>query len=184
MTPESKQILDEILSDCTLKLFESNDYPLRFVGTCAEDGPALAGDAIAAVVGYVADDLRGALAIIAAPATVTASRPQVIRTRVPVPAEEEIRDWAGELSNQLLGRVKNQLLKRGIAFELATPITIFASELRMPMRRATYGGWLRFEAEHGTIAVRFALHAPKEWDLPAVDEAASPTQAEGELLLF
>jgi chemotaxis protein CheX len=184
MTPESKQTLDDILADCTLKLFEATDYSLRFEGSCSNEGPALPGDAIASVVGYVADDLRGALAIIASPAAVIASRPATIRQLVPVPAEEEIRDWAGELGNQLLGRVKNQLLKRGIIFELATPITIFASELRMPMRRATYGGWLRFEGADGTIAVRFALHAPKDWDLPGIDDSAGPAQAEGELVLF
>jgi chemotaxis protein CheX len=185
MTPESKVVLDDLLTDCTLKLFDSTGYSLRSAGTCSEDGPVLPGDAIAAVIGYVAEnDLRGALAVIASPAAVVASRPEAIRALVPVPAEEEVRDWAGELSNQLLGRLKNQLLKRGIIFELATPITIFASELRMPMRRATYGSWLRFDGPDGTVAVRFALHTPGGWELPAIDESAGPGQEEGEMLLF
>jgi CheY-specific phosphatase CheX len=184
MTPASKQTLDQLLTDCTLKLFESNEYPLNPTGACSDDGPGLAGDSIAAVVGYVADNLRGALAIIGAPKVVSASRPLAIKALTPTPDQEEVRDWAGELSNQLLGRVKSQLLRRGITFELATPITIFANELRMPMRRATYGSWLGFEGSEGTVAVRFALHGPSDWDLPPIDETAEAPQAEGEMLLF
>lgn len=44
---------------------------------------------------------------------------------------EMSEDWLGELSNQLLGRVKRRLAPHGVVFGLSTPVVISGEKLRL-----------------------------------------------------
>src|SRR6476661_1047717 len=56
------------------------------------------------VVGFVGRELRGTCLLLTDEAPLTASRP----------ASGSLRDWVGELANQLVGRLKSKCLSRGL----------------------------------------------------------------------
>ena len=69
----------------------------------------------AAVLGFTGKDMKGTLVL--AP-----TRVLLARSHLGLPCE--FRDWSGELANQLLGRIKNELLPYGIEIFASTPVTM------------------------------------------------------------
>jgi CheY-specific phosphatase CheX len=61
------------------------------------------------------------------------------------------RDWLAEISNQLLGRIKSRLLRRGIEIMLSPPIVLRGEHLA-PLPRATLLP-LSFSLEGGAVFV-------------------------------
>lgn len=77
-----------------------------------------------AIIGLGGQKLRGSV-VLSVPASLLArSHP----TRGSTP--EDLADWLAELANLLLGRIKTQLLGRGISIQLGTPVTISGTALR------------------------------------------------------
>jgi CheY-specific phosphatase CheX len=87
---------------------------------------------IAAVIGFNGETLRGTMAIIAPPDLIRCTCPPLQAT--PEVDEGEIFDWAGELLNMMLGRVKVGLSARGVDIDSSTPRVMMASQLKV--RRA------------------------------------------------
>src|SRR5262249_60168914 len=67
------------------------------------------------------------------------------------------RDWVGELSNQPLGRIKIELLKRGVEIYLTLPAVLLGQHLA-PLPRAQLKP-LKFTLSHGAAAVWIELEA-------------------------
>jgi hypothetical protein len=122
------------------------------------------------VMGFVGDELRATCLLGMNEALLQAIRPQGAR----------LRDWLGELSNQLVGRLKMKLMARGLRVAaLTTPLALSGVRLT-PLPRAGVGPmvfsssagavlvWIETEAEPG---VKLAPERPSE-------------HAPGELLLF
>src|SRR5207237_7934785 len=71
--------------------------------------------AYAGVIGFTGTVLRGTLVL--AP-----TRTLLERSHMGMPCE--FRDWAGELANQLMGRIKNQLRTYDVEVHVTTPVII------------------------------------------------------------
>jgi hypothetical protein len=70
---------------------------------------------VAVVIGFASPQMVGRLALGFDLDAVKAAMPPYI---------SKWQDWAGELGNQLLGRVVNQLLRYGVQAQMATPTVI------------------------------------------------------------
>lgn len=106
---------------------------------CAPDGrfelvePGTDGldNMVAASIGMSGPGLRGALVLMARISFFGASYP--LRGAGP-PDDEALADWAGEMSNLILGGLRNRLAVRGIDFSLSTPTVVHGLHLRVSRR--------------------------------------------------
>ncbi len=81
--------------------------------------PAIEGRDVIALVPFEGGILGGKLLLAGAPEVLVATLPfQPEGT----PPQEMLLDWAGELSNQILGRVKERLVRRGADMDVGVPI--------------------------------------------------------------
>jgi hypothetical protein len=98
--------------------------------------------------------------------------------------DAQIADWTGELSNQLLGRIKNKLLSHGAVLEMSTPTVFFGRELARKDTSSNIRRHLVFR--HGTepLLVTFDAVAAAGVELSPSVATDEPGIAEGELALF
>ena len=110
------------------------------------------------VMGFYGETLSGTCLLAAPAATVLAAAPRDARPR----------DWVGELTNQLVGRLKSKLLARGVTIAMTTPVVLSGVRIsplpRGDMEPAVFETstgralvWLEFEA---TSAFRFGSERP------------------------
>lgn len=82
---------------------------------------------LASMVGFLGSDLKGSITVRAPisffSGTFPTSKKEALSLR-------EVSDWAGEISNQLLGRMKNKLLPYGASFSVSTPATVYGNFLK------------------------------------------------------
>ena len=157
----------DLTAGCCVELFAA--YGVTLQASAAEfidsDEVLLSG-----VIGFVSPDLRGTCLLVANRSPIELSSPQ----------KDHTRDWVGELTNQLVGRLKRKFLGYGLEVALTTPVVLSGLHLRpMPRRElsprvfGTESGsimvWVEVEAEPG-----FALGAP----------VSGATSEEGDVLMF
>lgn len=162
------------------ELFEAYDMPLSHV----QDGASIdlgAGHGVASIIGYAGSNIRGALVLLASRDFAAHLQPGM-----DVASDAEIRDLFGEFSNMLLGRIKNQLLRRAVVLMLATPTTLFGKELRLPTPTGGTSTWHAFDSPHGRVFVRFDATFDPGFVLgdEAPDSAEEAPAAEGDLMMF
>jgi len=82
----------------------------------------------AATIGFTSGEIHGFLVITLGRDLAARSLPGSLRSRA---ADDEIvADWTGELSNQLLGRLKNRFHDVGVELALSTPVIFAGMNLR------------------------------------------------------
>lgn len=128
------------------------------------------------VIGFSSRDLSGAL-LMAMP------RALVERT-LPTP-DANPGDWCGELANQLLGRLKNQLLKYQVAVNLSLPVVVSGEGMSLPASTRKITRYCSYACDGLVMCIRVEMElGPKlelvRHELTAEEEAVD----EGELLLF
>jgi CheY-specific phosphatase CheX len=108
-------------------------HVLRIYGLSAAGPEAAAGDLdpaqIVALIGFNGEVLKGTLAIIAPTELIRRSCPSLVLE--PGFSEREVFDWAGELVNMMLGRIKVALAARGVEVDSSTPRMMLASQLKV-----------------------------------------------------
>ncbi len=121
----------EVLAHYGLRLDVAGDDELR---------PRLLEDDVIAILrfagtGEQARDLRGTLVLATNAETVGRALPDSLYgaeggtpSATPPPPEHEALDWIGELGNQVLGRVKERLLGRGVGVSVQSLETIVARD--------------------------------------------------------
>jgi hypothetical protein len=95
--------------------------------------------------------------------------------------DTSFREWIAELSNQLLGRLKNKLLKRGVVLHMSTPVVLRGQHLT-PLTRNELKP-LVFDCDNGCVCVWMDVELTEGVDLTVVQEGAAMMN-EGEGLLF
>ncbi len=114
---QHRDALLKIAGDTCGKLFAHYGFPLQLQRAPEPGAPPLA---FHGVIGFTGKGLRGRLILGSSTEPLEGSNPA--RT---VPA----REWLGELSNQLLGRIKNQLLLYRVELSVSTPLILRASHM-------------------------------------------------------
>lgn len=92
----------------------------------------------------------------------------------------DLRDWVGEMTNQLLGRIKNKLLGHGLELLLSTPTVVYGCAVDIPRegRRIRSG----FSSKRGNICAFFDYVVTD--DLAFTAEATIVAADEGSAFFF
>jgi CheY-specific phosphatase CheX len=139
---------------------------------------------VMSTIGYATNGLRGALVLVASQTTVAALQPEVLRMTAMASTEMTLRDVLGEFANMLTGRMKNKLLRRGIAPMIGTPTSILGEDLELPAPRSGVSAWQRFSGPTGEIFIRLDATLEADFALGIAAEDAAPPIAEGDMVLF
>ncbi|HEX3855033.1 MAG TPA: hypothetical protein VHW01_28920 [Polyangiaceae bacterium] len=86
------------------------------------------------------------------------------------------------LENQLLGRVKNQMLARGVEISPSTPIALRGEHLSPVLRQRLVAEL--FTAEGGIVCVRMDCEFDEGFELAEETAGEAAPMSEGEPLLF
>ena len=96
----------------------------------------------------------------------------------------DLLDWAGEIANQLLGRIKRRFCERGVDFEASTPAAIRGRDIggRSPVREGVCD--LTFRVGADLVGVSFEVTPTADGKI--FTDAAEPIgcSREGDLVLF
>jgi hypothetical protein len=166
----NEEIVDTLMSEACISLFSDYSLQLRRI-----DAAAATGDTdflYCGVVGFTGDQMRGAILL-------ATTREPLGRTS-PV-SDTSFREWVAELSNQLLGRLKNKLLTRGVVLHMSTPVVLRGQHLT-PLTRNELRP-LVFDCDNGCVCVWVDAELTKGVDLNVVQED-SGSIGEGEGMLF
>ena len=151
----------------------------------------LAHDAqIVTFIGFSGARMRGTLTVMA-PQILWFKTYPIAHSPGAAPGDNDLLDWCGEVVNQILGRIKNQLRSRGVELEVSTPKAVHASHLTISrsaqqsvcMLRSSAGNdsaigvW--FDAVVGGSGIVF----PSPGEDPPPGEG-NDSMIEGDLILF
>lgn len=151
----------------------------------------LAHDAqIVAFIGFGGARVRGTLTVMA-PRMLWLTTYPIAQPPGSKLCDNDLLDWCGEVVNQVLGRIKNQLVRRGVELQVSTPKALHASQLTISRSAQRSVCMLRSSAgKESAIGVWFdavveesgILFPPPSDALPSGD--ADEAINEGELVLF
>jgi hypothetical protein len=169
---DPQKLFEQLAAAACQELFAQ--YGLTVRRATQSDAPVSPEFMMCSVIGFSGRHLRGAL--------VLALTEELPDRSSPLPAAPgRRRDWVGELSNQLLGRVKIELLRRGVEIYLNLPAVLRGQHLAPLPRRELEP--IKFTVEEGVIAVWLEIETSPGFQLdPGSTEPAGPTA--GEALIF
>lgn len=131
------------------------------------------GSEMGSVVGFKGTNLRGGLAFVAPTS--------LVARMLPVPKAEEsraeiqLRDWTGEIANQLAGRFKNKLSARAYDFDVGTAVCFRGMSIRLSFMPNNDGVSLSYSIDSAGIRVYLdcsfvADGAPEDFGMRIVPE--------------
>ncbi len=163
---QCQEVVSRLAAESTVKLFEAYGLTLR-----EEPSERLPEHTIlmCGVIGFTGPQIRGTVILAANDRPLDASNPVEGAPR---------RDWIAELTNQLVGRIKNRLIGYGADIYITTPVVLRGEHLApvpsqpiSPEAFVTDGGgvvcvWSEVEAAEGFALVESsdAEHGAHEGD--------------------
>jgi chemotaxis protein CheX len=141
----------------------------------------LDGRELASWIGFTGIYVRGSITV-RAPVSFFAGTFPVTKAKGDKLEPREICDWAGEIANQLLGRLKNKLLSYGVSLAISTPAILFGDSLREPDPQPCSLA-LRFPWQAGEVFIRFDVETEPGFQILEEPCDCAPMEA-GDALLF
>jgi hypothetical protein len=169
VSERTKLAIDALVSRCCSELFAAYHLDVQPVVRELQTK----GLPLWAIIGFGGKQMRGAL--------VLASTHEPLDLTCPG-KHCSPRDWICELSNQLMGRVKNRLLGWGVEVHLATPAGLSGEQLAVSSRGAISPQ--TFVADAGLVSVWIDLELSLGFELPRSPPDANAALMEGSTLLF
>ncbi|MEO7035306.1 MAG: hypothetical protein ABI548_15395 [Polyangiaceae bacterium] len=171
MTSTNKETLDRLVAENCLKLFK--DYQLEIRAGVPGESVATERFLLCGIIGFTSKQVRGALVL------ATTSEPL---ERTNPSASPSHRDWICELANQMLGRVKNQMLSRGVEIFPSTPIALRGEHLSPVLQQRLVAEL--FTAEGGVVCVWMDCEFSDGFEFPEARVCDAAPVLEGEAILF
>jgi hypothetical protein len=165
---DNRQTLENLLVECASALFSAYNRPLTYGGATTSGSETFV---LSGVIGFAGSDMRGTLLL-----AMTSGLLEDLS-----PSSASMRDWIAELSNQLLGRIKNQLLRYRTEIYATTP-SVLRGELLTPLPRSALPGH-RFESPLGAACIWLDAEIRDGFSL-GTPIAGDVAPAEGESLFF
>ena len=164
------QQLQGLVVNCGIELFQAYDIDVSAAPhyQLPENESVLSG-----IIGFSGDSLQGTLVLCASQTLLESS----------AFGNTSAEDWIGELANQLLGRIKNQLLGFGITIYLSTPVMMRGENLDPSYRHPGVKPIYLCGSSDGAV-IWFDFEPSEGVELVPVNGTDAPSQKEGELLLF
>ena len=167
--PAISGVVREFASAACQRLFAA--YGVQLV-PASDENRAVDGIVLCGVLGFTGSEIRGSLLL-------AGTQGPFLRSR---PAQGELRDWVGELTNQLLGRLKVQLLERGAHIALSTPVVLQGEHIAPLPRQVLIP--LVFHCDDGVVLVWTHVESAPGYELGSTSEHAIRPTAEDEDALF
>jgi len=133
---------------------------------------------LVAVIGFSGSQARGVIGLSATPDVIRALYPRE-DSRDDL-GEAELADWTGELANQLLGRLKLDLMRRGVQLWMATPVVLRGVSVHVASSRTAVRKF-RFDVDAGVFWAWLDLTLDESVDLES-NETTGP--GAGDMLFF
>jgi hypothetical protein len=165
-TADAVKLVDKIAEEACTSLFQAYGVPLETV-TAGTAAPALS-----AVIGFSGPGIRGTCILAASESPIKMSDP----------IGGSPRAWIAELSNQLVGRIKNKLLAHGAEVYVTTPVVLRA-ELLAPVDGRSQLAPRAFASQGGNVFVWIELDTDPTLLLSVTPREAAAVQ-EGDAVMF
>jgi CheY-specific phosphatase CheX len=172
---EFQQLFEQVATKACQELFGRYGVTVRL--GAEEEEPVSPDFLVCSVIGFTGRDLRGTL-ILALTEDLSGLSNPVAGPSDPVAQ----RDWVGELSNQLLGRIKLELLRWGVEISLNLPALLLGRHLA-PLPRAQLKP-LKFTLSKGAAAVWVEVETRPGLKLEAPRDLEEQGPEAGDALLF
>jgi chemotaxis protein CheX len=177
MKQEDRAVISAMIVEMCREMFAPNGESFAELGEQAVD--AERDGLLAASIGLSGQSVRGAMVVVARPAFFFSTYPVELGS----PGTSEVFDWAGEVANQLLGRLKNRLGRYGVDFSLSTPTVVRGDRLRLRTGDQAHTIRRPLGIREERVDIHFEIE--REDDQPLLSNgppaSASP---EGDALLF
>jgi CheY-specific phosphatase CheX len=172
----------DVIRECAIALMEGCNLDLVLESQDREEMPHVHHTGYAGLIGFGGTEMRGSIVLYLDESLVRASRPPTIgEAAVQDPA---LRDWTGELANQLLGRAKNMMLRYEVKIGMGVPTAISGTGYTLTSIGETPPLRMRFSSRAGAMSVLINLRCRPGLQVkppsPDLEEAA----AEGDMMLF
>lgn len=165
---DAQELVETIAREACANLFQAYGVSLEVVDPNRPVDDKLL---LTSVIGFTGPGLRGTCILTS--------------TEVPLresnPTAGSLRDWIAELSNQLIGRIKNQLLRHGAEVYVTTPVVMRGEHLA-PLPRFVLQPQAFVGKSGGNVFLWVEVEADPDFRLSTMLPTA-PAQ-EGEALLF
>ncbi len=172
LAPATTAALGEILQSSALTVLSTYNMVV-------EPGETIQGLSVAAVIGFSGEDIAGALGVATSDDVLAEAYRLAHRNEGSFALQS---DWLRELANQILGRVKGQMLERGVPIYLALPQTIRGMRLEPQGSGRHHISWTVAAGPAGPILTWLELEKATALDLhtkPPIHARPS-----GDILLF
>jgi len=178
---EIQPFFEQVASAACQELFARYGVSVRRADDT--DQPVSPDFLLCSVIGFTGRDVRGTLVLALTEELSGLSNPTSAPAAEAGPRGTNTtqRDWVGELSNQLLGRIKIELLRRGVEIYLNLPAVLLGQHLA-PLPRSQLKP-LKFALANGAAAVWIELDARPGFTIDA-GEAGDQGPGAGDALLF
>ncbi len=166
---DNQLAVEAILQTACTGLFESYDATLSHSDKASPESSLAA----CGIMGFTGNDVRGTITLALDGQTLEHVTPG---TGSPI-------EWLGEFMNQLLGRFKNRLLRRGIVVHVAMPMVMDCEDCRPPAEGKTNS--LAFKSSSGDVFAWIEVRFGAGVVVPSEDiELAEAVAEEGDTLMF
>jgi len=177
MNEESLARIDSFISASTLDLFGSQGLGMEVLPL----EQAELAEPLASSIGFTSDNMKGVLVLVMEKALALASLPANLRQKGG--SDELLADWVGELSNQLLGRLKSRFIGSGVQIALSTPIVFVGREMRHFFRPSPIQRKLGFGGK-GRAEVELLANFERDFEMAEGEPSEEEGPPEGEVLFF
>jgi hypothetical protein len=171
----ARTAIDTILQSSTVELFHSQGVAVAPLRPCALGDQRRFYEWVG-LIHFEAKNLSGVLTV-STPMAVWSSREAAAGTA----DSETIADWNREMANQLMGRIKNRLLKFQLTINPRLPSALSGAALELHRKRSATEILYRFRALRGDVLV--VVDAPLDRAILAYS-GGMQVASEGELILF
>jgi CheY-specific phosphatase CheX len=166
-TSEPQRLIPLVAHEACRSLFDA--YGVTLESTDGAD-TTQAKVLLCGVVGFAGPGIRGTCILAATEEPISKS----------IPVSGSLRDWIAELSNQLVGRIKNKLLGYGAEVYITSPAVVRGEHLAAPSNCAIKP--LSFATAGGNVFVWVDVETDESFTL--INPPEPPGASEGEALLF
>jgi CheY-specific phosphatase CheX len=174
---EFQKLFERVTTSACEELFSR--YGLAVRRADEYEAPVSPDFLLCSVIGFTGRDVRGTL-MLALTEDIT-GRSNPVAAAAAGPSALTQRDWVGELSNQLLGRIKLDLLRWGVEIHLNLPAVLLGQHLA-PLPRSQLKP-LKFALANGAAAVWIEVDVGPGLKLADVEPEDQGPRA-GDALLF
>jgi CheY-specific phosphatase CheX len=183
VTAEPRVELQALLSESCHELFSFYGTELVNIERADEGGEPDKEDSILGILSFTGKEIQGTLVL-------AVTRELICQHNQHLPQggleDHMVRDWVGELANQLLGRLKNKLYGFGATIYLSTPVVLSGQLIKLlPSTSVKEIGPMYYSYNDQQVIAWLEFKMAEDYQWEAVEEEEDDMLGmEGDMLFF